>query len=46
MYGYSTMFFKWFHWKFYETGCSKDGKITHHYLLDAIWQRTLEQLFI
>ena len=35
-----------FHWKFYKTGCSKDGKITQHYLLDAIWQRTLEKLFI
>ena len=46
MCGYSTVFFKWFHWKFYKTRCSKDGKIIQHYLLDAIWQRTLGKLFI
>ena len=46
VYGYSTVFFKWFHWKFYKTRCSKDGKIIQHYLLDAIWQRTLGKLLI
>ena len=46
VYGHSTVSFKWFHWKFCETGCSKDGKIIQHYLLDAIWQRTLGKLFI
>ena len=45
VYGYSTVFLR-FHWKFCKTGCSKDGKITQHYLLDAIWQRTLEKMFI